>query len=88
MALELDHQLAEFFNFLGHQIGLANVWIALSADHGVSSLPDAARSCIFLPPIWERQDLHKQINSAADCRSFRQGIPPIYVTSSTTRSPG
>ncbi|MFZ0321960.1 MAG: alkaline phosphatase family protein [Candidatus Sulfotelmatobacter sp.] len=42
MALSLDRDLADFFNFLGHQIGLANVWIALSADHGVSALPDAA----------------------------------------------
>jgi len=42
MALALDHQLAEFFNFLGHQVGLANVWIALSADHGVAPLPTVA----------------------------------------------
>src|SRR5204863_9156792 len=26
MAIALDHELAEFFNFLGHQVGLANVW--------------------------------------------------------------
>ncbi|PYP82115.1 MAG: hypothetical protein DMF61_27275 [Blastocatellia bacterium AA13] len=31
MALALDRQLADFFNFLGHQLGMANVWIALSA---------------------------------------------------------
>lgn len=43
MALALDRELADFFNFLGHQVGLANVWIALSADHGVSPLPDAAK---------------------------------------------
>src|SRR5205807_9603697 len=43
MALDLDHELADFFNFLGHQVGLADVWIALSADHGVSSLPDAVK---------------------------------------------
>ena len=42
MALALDRQLAEFFNFLGHQIGLANIWIALSADHGVAPLPEVA----------------------------------------------
>ena len=29
MALDLDRQIAEFINFLGHQIGLADVWIAL-----------------------------------------------------------
>jgi arylsulfatase A-like enzyme len=43
MALALDRELADFFNFLGHQVGLANVWIALSADHGVSALPNAAK---------------------------------------------
>ena len=44
MALELDRQLAEFFEFLGHQIGMANVWMALSADHGVAPLPDFAKT--------------------------------------------
>src|SRR6266567_4349022 len=43
MVLDLDRELADFINFLGHQIGLANVWIALSADHGVSSLPDEVK---------------------------------------------
>jgi arylsulfatase A-like enzyme len=43
MALALDRELADFFNFLGHQVGLADTWIALSADHGVSALPDAAK---------------------------------------------
>jgi predicted AlkP superfamily pyrophosphatase or phosphodiesterase len=42
MTLATDRQLAEFFDFLGHQIGLANVWIALSADHGVAPLPSVA----------------------------------------------
>ena len=42
MALAMDRQLAGFFEFLGHQIGLANVWIALSADHGVAPLPEVA----------------------------------------------
>ena len=42
MALSLDRQLAGFFEFLGHQLGLANVWIALSADHGVAPVPAVA----------------------------------------------
>ncbi len=43
----LDRQLAGFFEFLGHQIGLANVWIALSADHGIA--PVAQSSGQFAP---------------------------------------
>ena len=42
MALAMDRQLAGFFDFLGHQIGLANIWIALSADHGIAPLPKVA----------------------------------------------
>jgi arylsulfatase A-like enzyme len=42
MALALDRQLAGFFDFLGHQLGLANVWITLSADHGVAPVPAVA----------------------------------------------
>jgi Type I phosphodiesterase / nucleotide pyrophosphatase len=44
MALELDRQIADFAAFLGHQIGLANVWMALSADHGVAPLPEVAKN--------------------------------------------
>ena len=42
MAIALDSQLADFFSFLGKKIGLANVWLALSADHGVAPLPAEA----------------------------------------------
>jgi predicted AlkP superfamily pyrophosphatase or phosphodiesterase len=42
LLLALDRQLADFFTFLGKQVGLANVWIALSADHGVSPLADVS----------------------------------------------
>jgi predicted AlkP superfamily pyrophosphatase or phosphodiesterase len=42
MALAMDRQLAGFFTFLGKQFGLANIWAALSADHGVSVLPTVA----------------------------------------------
>src|SRR5438876_7799752 len=42
MMLATDHQLAGFFDFLKHQLGLANVWLALSADHGIAPLPTVA----------------------------------------------
>ncbi|HET7442450.1 MAG TPA: alkaline phosphatase family protein [Terriglobales bacterium] len=42
MMLATDRQLAGFFSFLGQQLGLANVWLALSADHGISPLPEVA----------------------------------------------
>lgn len=64
MAVALDHQLAEFFNFLGHQVGLANVWIALSADHGVAPLPIVA-SKLHVPAAYlDISALQGQINKS------------------------
>jgi hypothetical protein len=63
MALELDRQIAEFITFLGHQIGLANIWMALSADHGIAPLPDFART-LRLPAVNLNGDkMREQINT-------------------------
>jgi predicted AlkP superfamily pyrophosphatase or phosphodiesterase len=63
MALELDKSLAEFFGFLGHQVGMANVWMALSADHGVAPLPEFAKT-LRVPAInLDAKALREQINT-------------------------
>jgi Type I phosphodiesterase / nucleotide pyrophosphatase len=64
MALALDRELADFFTFLGHQVGLANTWIALSADHGVSALPDAAKKLRIPAANLDAKTIEAQINSA------------------------
>ena len=64
MALDLDRELADFFNFLGHQIGLANIWIALSADHGISALPETARKLRITTSELDASKLDVEINSA------------------------
>jgi len=63
MALELDRSLAEFFDFLGHQIGMANVWMALSADHGVAPLPEFAKTLRLPAANLDAKALREQINS-------------------------
>jgi len=63
MALEMDRQLKEFFDFLGHQIGLANVWIALSADHGIAPLPDFAKTLRLPAANLDDEALKAQINA-------------------------
>ena len=63
MALELDRQLAEFFGFLGHQVGMANVWMALSADHGVAPLPEFAKTLRLPAANLDSKALREQINS-------------------------
>jgi len=80
MALALDHQLAEFFNFLGHQVGLANVWIALSADHGVAPLPKVA-SKLHVPSTYlDIPALQGQINKSLATR-FAAGKPTEFLKS-------
>ncbi|HSY91697.1 MAG TPA: alkaline phosphatase family protein [Candidatus Binatus sp.] len=78
MALDLDHELADFINFLGHQIGLANVWIALSADHGVSSLPDAAKKLHIPAANLDAGKIEAQINAALTAK-FSPGHPASYI---------
>jgi Type I phosphodiesterase / nucleotide pyrophosphatase len=78
MALDLDHDLADFFNFLGHQIGLADVWIALSADHGVSSLPDAVKKLHIPAGNAGGAKVEEQINNAITAK-FSPGHPAAYV---------
>ncbi|MGA9803232.1 MAG: alkaline phosphatase family protein [Terriglobales bacterium] len=63
MALELDRSLAEFFGFLGHQIGMANVWVALSSDHGVAPLPEFAKTLRLPAANLDARALREQINS-------------------------
>ena len=78
MALALDHQLAEFFNFLGHQLGLANVWIALSADHGVAPAPSAA-SKLHMPAAYLSTDeMQEKMNKALSAK-FSGGRAANYV---------
>ncbi|HTT23391.1 MAG TPA: alkaline phosphatase family protein [Candidatus Sulfotelmatobacter sp.] len=78
MALDLDRELADFFNFLGHQIGLADVWIALSADHGVSSLPDAVKKLHIPAANLGAAKLEDQINNAISAKFFSGHSAP-YV---------
>ena len=71
MALELDRSLAEFFDFLGHQIGMANVWMALSADHGIAPLPDFAKTLRLPAANLDAKALRAQINSLLS-KKYRQ----------------
>lgn len=78
MALDLDSELADFFSFLGHQIGLADVWIALSADHGVSSLPDAVKKLHIPAANLGASQLAEQINKTLSAK-FSPSHPATYV---------
>jgi hypothetical protein len=78
MALALDRELADFFAFLGHQIGLADTWIALSADHGVSPLPDVARKLRIPAANMDASKLESQINATLTAK-FSPGHAANYI---------
>jgi predicted AlkP superfamily pyrophosphatase or phosphodiesterase len=78
MALALDRELADFFTFLGHRVGLADTWIALSADHGVSALPDAAKKLRIPAANLDAKGLEVQINSALTAK-FSPGHSATYI---------
>lgn len=62
MTLATDRELAEFFTFLGRQVGLANVWIVLSADHGIAPLPEVATKLHLPAANLDARALGAQIN--------------------------
>ena len=78
MALDLDRDLADFFDFLGHQIGLADTWIVLSADHGVASLPEQVEKLRIPAANLDRARIEAQINSEIAAR-FAHGRAGSFV---------
>ncbi|HTS38392.1 MAG TPA: alkaline phosphatase family protein [Candidatus Solibacter sp.] len=78
MALELDEQLAAFFTFLGRQIGLANVWIALSADHGVSYVAEDATRMRLPDRSFDHAKLEAEVNASLTAK-YSPGHPASYV---------
>lgn len=78
MALDLDRDLADFFDFLGHQIGLADTWIALSADHGVASAPEQLKKLHIPAQTLDRSKIEVEINDAIAAK-FAHGHPASYV---------
>jgi hypothetical protein len=63
---QLDQQLDSFFTWLDQNVdgGLANVWIALSADHGVASTPVQAASLGMDSATWDIPKLIAGLNDA------------------------
>jgi arylsulfatase A-like enzyme len=78
MTLATDRQLAEFFAFLGHQVGLANVWIALSADHGIAPLPSVAANLRIPAAGLDSDKMRGRLNNLLSAR-LAPGRPAEYV---------
>jgi predicted AlkP superfamily pyrophosphatase or phosphodiesterase len=64
MLLALDRQLAGFFSYLARRYGLANIAIALTADHGISPVPEYSTSVRIPGKSVRSEDPRKQLNAA------------------------
>jgi predicted AlkP superfamily pyrophosphatase or phosphodiesterase len=72
MILALDHDLDSFNSWLDQTIGLSNVWMALSADHGIAPIAgDAAKLGIHAVAV-DMDKVYAQVNEALD-KKFAQG---------------
>jgi predicted AlkP superfamily pyrophosphatase or phosphodiesterase len=79
LTLALDRQLAGFFRFLGQRVGLANLWLALSADHGIAPLPAVAAG-FRLPAVnYNEEEIQAQANAELSAK-FSPGRSTEYVT--------
>lgn len=78
MALALDKQFADFFDYLGHEVGLANVWIALSADHGIAPLPSVAAKLHIPAANLSAEEWKQRINESL-AKKFAAPSKPEFV---------
>lgn len=68
MVLSLDHDLDGFFTWLDQKVGLPNVWLALTADHGVAPVPGvAAKLGINATPV-DMRKIYEEIDATLNGR--------------------
>jgi predicted AlkP superfamily pyrophosphatase or phosphodiesterase len=68
MVLGLDRDLDRFFAWLDKSVGLNNVWIALTADHGVAPVPATAAALGINAATVDLKALGEQINAALSAK--------------------
>jgi len=78
MVLSLDHDLDTFFAGLDQSIGLKNVWLALSADHGVAPVPNEAAALGISAASVNMTDVDAAINAKLNAR-FSPGNDTQYL---------
>jgi hypothetical protein len=78
MVLGLDRDLDRFFGWLDKTVGLKNVWIALSADHGISPVPAQAAALGINAATIDLKPLEKGVNAALN-RRFSPGNSIRYL---------
>ncbi len=72
MVLSLDHDLDGFFGWLDQAVGLKNVWLALSADHGVAPIPGEAAKLGIHAAAVNIQAVYERVNARLNARYSAQ----------------
>jgi len=68
MILSLDRDLNSFFTWLDQGIGLKNVWLALSADHGVAPIPGDAADLGIHSGVVDMKTVYANLNAELNAR--------------------
>jgi len=88
MIVSLDHDLDNFFTWLDGSIGLKNVWLALTADHGIPPIPgDAAKlgihgAAVNMDKVYDKlnAELNKRFGKPGEKQTWLMPIPDLpYV---------
>ncbi len=68
MVLSLDHDLDGFFGWLDKTVGLKNVWLSLSADHGIAPVPAEAAQLGIHSGVVDMQAVYASLNTELNAR--------------------
>ena len=68
MVLALDRDLDTFFTALDKQIGLANIMVAFTADHGIAPIPTESAKLGVASARLDLKDFTKEINASLNAR--------------------
>jgi hypothetical protein len=78
MVLSLDHDLDSFFTWLDQKVGLANVMVAITADHGVAPIAAQSANLGVASARWDLDALSASINDALN-KKFSPGAKKQYM---------
>jgi arylsulfatase A-like enzyme len=71
MILSLDRDLDGFFSWLDRIAGLQNVWLALTADHGIAPIPGEAAKLGIHSGVVDMQTVYASLNAKLNERYSR-----------------
>jgi hypothetical protein len=78
MILSLDRDLNSFFAWLDQGVGLKNVWLALSADHGIAPIPGDAAELGIHSGVVDMKTVYAHLNTGLNDR-FTPGKKTDYL---------